>query len=333
MLPGSDRQSASELPFVRDCQFLHNLHAWRFRKSDPAALLALRCLLEQFEALLAEECMVIEDGAPKSVHQMRVSTRKLRAALRVFKQFSPVDAAREFKREFKWLASLLGDVRDLDVHREQCTHDTNKLGPELATCLDEYQSHLAREHEVAREHLLSGLKGERYRQLKAAFIEFLQGGLVPARQVPTRSSTIRKAAVRSIGKQYQRVRRHGRAITRKSSDEEFHALRIDCKRLRYLLEFYREVYGPLFKGTVKRVKKLQDVLGALQDTCVASARLSNYADQISTRDGTDQQQLALRQLIDHQDQQAIKLRHRFRKVWKRFDRRGARKRLLANLVS
>src|SRR6185436_5127820 len=50
----------------------------------------------------------------EGIHQRRVATRRMRAALRVFRGFVP-DAAEDVRAELKWLAGSLGAVRDLDV--------------------------------------------------------------------------------------------------------------------------------------------------------------------------------------------------------------------------
>ncbi len=52
--------------------------------------------------------------------------------------------------------------------------------------------------------------------------------------------------------------------------ERLHALRIACKRLRYTLEFFREVLGPDTRSLIKEIVTMQDHLGDLQDAVVAS---------------------------------------------------------------
>jgi CHAD domain-containing protein len=56
----------------------------------------------------------------------------------------------------------------------------------------------------------------------------------------------------------------------------FHALRIACKGLRYTLEFFEDVLGPGARPLIKRVKRLQDHLGDLQDAVVTSGILRDY---------------------------------------------------------
>ena len=54
---------------------------------------------------------------PEELHDMRVATRRLRAALSLFEAVLPV-RAQVFREELGWLARLLGTVRDLDVQLE-----------------------------------------------------------------------------------------------------------------------------------------------------------------------------------------------------------------------
>jgi CHAD domain-containing protein len=55
-----------------------------------------------------------------------------------------------------------------------------------------------------------------------------------------------------------------------------HALRIECKRLRYTLEFFEEVLGPEAEQVIEQVVHLQDHLGGLNDADVAIAMLSDF---------------------------------------------------------
>ena len=163
------------------------------------------------------------------------------------------------------------------------------------------------------------------------FTEFLQRGPSETAAQADCTLSIGDAATRFIGKQYERVLRNGRAIRPDSLDETLHALRIDCKRLRYLFEFFHPVYGKSLNPFIRRLKKLQDVLGEFQDSCVATERLRQYADSVPMQAKNRGELLALGQLINSQRLQATDRRDRFHEVWKRFDRKGCRKQVLAVL--
>ncbi len=315
----------------RDTPFVQRLHEQKLSPTDSAIHLAYRCLLEQFEEMLAQEPKAWEGLEPEGVHQMRVSTRRLRAAFRAFKDVLPAHSIRSFNREFKWVAAALGEVRDLDVYRDNLKHYAAEIPAADAAHLSDYQRHLADQWRKARKRLLACLMSRRYERLKDRFARFLERG--PSRQVMKTFGvvTIGDAAWQLIGKRYKSVRRDGRAITPGSPDESLHALRIQCKRLRYLFEFFYPIYGKVLKPQIKRLKKLQDVLGEFQDACVATQQLRQYAEGVPARVSNRGRLIALGQLISGQSRQAAICRDDFRQAWKRFDRKGGRKAILALL--
>ena len=66
------------------------------------------------------------------------------------------------------------------------------------------------------------------------------------------------------------------AILEQASLDQFHALRIEFKKLRYTLEFFREVLGDEAKGIISELKGLQDHLGDLNDARVAADLLRDF---------------------------------------------------------
>ena len=322
---------ASQAALPSSTPFVEMLRERAPAPADPAIHLAYGRLLEQFEEMVAQEPRAWEGLDPEGVHKMRVATRRLRSALRAFKKVLPA-SIRSFNGEFKWLAAVLGGVRDLDVARGNLPHFLSEIPEEDAAHLDDYQQHLADRWREERRHLLACLAGRRYGRLKAGFAERLERG-PSARVMETLGSiTVGEAAQLLIGKRYRGVLRRGREITSASSDESLHALRIRCKRLRYLLEFFRPTYGELLKAEVIRLKELQDVLGEFQDACVAGQLLRRYAEGLPMNSGNRGQLMALDQLIAGQDRRAATRRADFADAWERFDSTGGRVGLLTRLA-
>jgi CHAD domain-containing protein len=316
---------------VKDTGFIRALREQRLSPADSAVSLAYHCLLQHFEAMLAEEPRAWEGEDPEGAHQMRVATRRLRAAFRIFRGVLPARAAGSLNREFRWLAAMLGEVRDLDVYQENLKRYALEIPAEDSVHLTDYQEHLRRQWRRARERLLACLESRRYQRLKVRLARFLEHG--PSRRIlkEFRTLTIADAARQLIGKRYKRVLRDGRALAPDSPDESFHALRIQCKRLRYLFEFFDSSYGGLLQPHIKRLKRLQDVLGEIQDARVATEQLSQYASRVLMRSRNRGQLIALGQLISGQRRQAAFERGDFLEAWKRFDRKRRRKAILASL--
>ena len=76
--------------------------------------LAFAVLRRQLGVVRAKEPGTRLGEDPEELHDMRVATRRLRAALSLFAGVLPV-RAQAFREELGWLGRLLGAVRDLDV--------------------------------------------------------------------------------------------------------------------------------------------------------------------------------------------------------------------------
>ena len=322
---------ASRIVLPTGAPFLRALREQAPGPADPAIHLAWGRLLEQFEEMVAQEPRAWEGLDPEGVHKMRVATRRLRSALRAFKKVLPA-SIRSFNGEFKWLAAALGGVRDLDVARGNLPHFLSEIPPEDAAHLKDYEQFLADRWQEERRRLLACLASRRYGRLTTGFAQRLERGPSAGAMETLGSITVGDAAQLLIGKRFRGVLRRGREITSASSDDSLHALRIRCKRLRYLLEFFRPTYGELLKAETRRLKKLQDVLGDFQDACVAGRLLRRYAEGLPMRSGNRGQLVALGQLIGGQDRRAAIRRADFAQAWERFDTTGGRTGLLTRLA-
>ena len=81
-----------------------------------------------------------------------------------------------------------------------------------------------------------------------------------------------------VSRRYKKWRKAGKDLSEESPPEEYHEFRKEGKRLRYTLEFLKDVYGKkATMGLVKPLKELQDSLGRHQDLIVAAELLENVA--------------------------------------------------------
>jgi CHAD domain-containing protein len=244
--------------------------------------LAYAVLRRQLAVLRAKEPGTRLGEDPEELHDMRVATRRLGAALDLFDDVLPV-RARTYRSELSWLAAVLGAVRDLDVQQEAQEEVADAMEgwralldlPPEDDPLQTLHALLHRERESARAALLAALDSPRWDRLQRGLASMVQQG--PLR----RSAATRLPAVigvpdlvaarhRAVAKAATRAKKSGVAA-------DFHRLRIRGKRLRYSLEFSAELYGGRTSRYVRRLTALQDQLGTLQDTEVAAARLAALA--------------------------------------------------------
>lgn len=81
-----------------------------------------------------------------------------------------------------------------------------------------------------------------------------------------------------IWKVYRRVRRMGKAVHPDTPARHMHLLRIECKKLRYLIELFRDLYADAdIAQLAPGLSQLQDNLGDLNDLHVQQAQLRRFA--------------------------------------------------------
>jgi CHAD domain-containing protein len=84
-------------------------------EDDPFALAAAEVVAMRAAELAEQSADVLDIEDIERVHDMRVATRRLRAALEVFEPCFPKRRFKETLREVKALADALGERRDRDV--------------------------------------------------------------------------------------------------------------------------------------------------------------------------------------------------------------------------
>ncbi|MDW8395360.1 MAG: CHAD domain-containing protein [Anaerolineae bacterium] len=232
--------------------------------------LAFAVLREHFAAFMRQEAGARIGDDPEFVHRMRVASRRLRAALRIFQPINPEQCER-FRDELRWIARALGEVRDLDVQLAQ-VEAWNAQGGGFEPLAQMLES----ERDAARARLLRAFNSKRYASLIEDFSAFLRAGqaapefaALPARQI----------ALSLVLRQYAAVRELGDALRADSAPEAYHALRIEVKRLRYALEFIRWLRPKAVQRFLPRLVALQDVLGDQQDAHVAAERVGKLLEQ------------------------------------------------------
>ena len=239
---------------------------------------AFAVLRRQFAEMRAHEPGTRIGEDPEELHDMRVATRRMRAAMKVFEGALP-ERARWFRGELRWLASALGDVRDLDVQTKRLEaldggadgYDPDSLGKVIDI--------IEKRRTEARRRMLRALDSVRYQRLETSLGEMLRRGpgaereLAQANGHSPEGESVTSAAPGLISARYRKWRKAAERLDESSPPESFHDLRKKGKRLRYALEFVSEVYGKPVAALIKPLKALQDDLGDHQDAVVAAEAL------------------------------------------------------------
>jgi CHAD domain-containing protein len=266
--------------------------------TKSAGEVAFAILRRHFGAMLAHEPGVRLGEDPEELHDMRVATRRLRAALKLYSDFLPKRSER-YERDLRWVAGALGEVRDLDVHLQGLCEESSRNGEVLEQVIA-----LLRERRVeARRRMLEALDSNRYERLLASFSATLRRGRNPGPTDP-----ILEAAPDLLRDRYKKVRKAANTLSEDSPPEHYHELRKKGKRLRYALEPLQEIYGKSAQKMVKLLKKAQDDLGDHQDLIVACGLMEELG---AARDRPPQVAFTMGSMAERNGREASEIRAGF----------------------
>ncbi|QQD16953.1 CHAD domain-containing protein [Spongiibacter nanhainus] len=244
------------------------------QSAESAVRQMIRAMLEQARLF---EPGILEDTDTEFLHQYRVSIRKARSLVTLMGKVLSLDAKTTLKQCFKQLVGPTGELRDMDVFLLAKDHYTALLPGGFEAGLDELFAEASKDRRRALKRVRKWMRSERYQQV----INDLDTTLSSPAQLQSKKAAKPVATLleKNAHKSFQRIKSLGSSIDKYTPDNEIHALRIECKKMRYLMEYFIEILPekPTMKF-VKSLKKLQDVLGDFNDYAVQQNFLRQYTD-------------------------------------------------------
>lgn len=261
----------------------YRLHLGTAPMPFKAEAVALSAAMPPFEAFrrIALSCLehlqqnhhgALTSDDPEYIHQMRVATRRLRAALRLFAPVLPDGLADSLHLPLAALMTHLGRARDLDVLLSEIANPVLTALPNEPR-LPALASDITNRRYAARAEALALLAAPDYGRTLLAALESLHPvPAVDSAEIPLQSfATVR---LRRLRKKLRRLA----AAAELEEPASLHALRIGVKRLRYALEFFAPLAADgAFVRALQRLAALQDTLGQLNDLTNAGALLMDCA--------------------------------------------------------
>ncbi|WP_078120709.1 CHAD domain-containing protein [Thiosocius teredinicola] len=219
------------------------------------------------------------------LHDLRVATRRTRSALSQIKRVLPDAVVAEYKTRFAWVGQITGPVRDLDVFLLELPHYRASLPTVMAGDLDALEEHLRAAHQTEQARLKRKLGSAEMKTLLDDWRNVLEGDLPLDQAGWFADLPIGQVASQRIWKMYRKTLKAGRAVTPDDPPEAMHELRKDCKKLRYLIEFFRSLYDAKdVKAIIRVLKDLLDNLGDYQDLVVQADKLRAFAAELNQDD-------------------------------------------------
>lgn len=278
---------------------------------EAGSALRLICRL-QLEAMERHLPGARRGRDPEELHDLRVAVRRTRSAVGEFRKLFPPGPLEHFRGEFRWLGEVTGPVRDLDVYLEKLPGYQALLPDDAAGALAPFRRFLQHQRQLERRRLVRRLDSPRLKRLLADWRVFLEtGGPDPWPEHASRPTV--EVVRKRIWKLYRCFSSQGKAITAASPDHDLHRLRITGKKLRYLVEFFRECYPPAEVAVlVRAMKAIQDFLGDYQDCTVQQARLTELDRQMAAEGALPPEtHAALALLVERLHQRQCRMRKDF----------------------
>jgi CHAD domain-containing protein len=240
---------------------------------EPPADPVHRAVAEQVEQLLVWDRAVRAD-VDDSVHQMRVTTRKIRSLLQASEGAFGISDDAWVLDELRQLAAILGVARDAEVLAERYERTLDELPAELVRGP-------VRERLVdgAKKHYTAGLRRSLIAMRSRRYFQLLDAleGLVAIEPPPAPPGE--EPAQLTIDAAYRRIRKAAKAAAGAADadkDEALHRIRKGAKRLRYTAAATGD------DKVSDRAKTIQTLLGDHQDSVVSRTHLSRQAEAANT---------------------------------------------------
>lgn len=248
-------------------------------------------------------------GDIEDLHEMRVSTRRLRAILRAARPLLVPGWPDALRTELAWLGELLGPARDLDVQVEYFREEAVALESRDRKPLERFVTQLRTERHRVQLSLVKELDSPRYLEL---IRQLAQAAHSPAVVV----SAVRLPDIAAL--EFTKLRKAMRKLGRSPSDIDLHRLRIKTKRTRYAAELAETCTGKPARRFIAQAKLFQDLLGVHQDAVLAEQHIRKFTEQSTSVRAA----FVAGRMVERQRQRRESARSRFKAQWKKLKKRG-----------
>ena len=251
---------------------------------------------------------------PEAVHQARVATRRVRSALRTFRDVLDPEWGGSLRGRLKQVAGGLGAVRDTEVLRDRLRSGGRSLPEGDRKGLEELLTRLESTRDEARERLLAAIREPSY---VALLDELVEAAREPRVLEEAAGAPAASELASALERPWKHLEHAVEGAGEDASDASLHAVRIRAKRARYAAEAVSPVFGKRAEAFADAAADLQDVLGDHQDSVVARAWL-----RAAAQDGADA--FVAGELAAIEAQAAAEARAAWPKAWKALSRKRLR---------
>lgn len=292
----------------------HNLS--EIQTTDPITEAGRKIFAKQLDKMLQHEAGSRTGEDIESVHQMRVAIRRMRSLFKLLGTYYKPKTVAKFSCSLRDIAKTLGQIRDLDVlildlqdFQSTQDDDTQVIIKRIIKKLDKRR----RKNRITLNALFDSMPYHKFVKQFTSFTKTHNKGAVSVDDKRT-PHQVRHLLPILLHERLASVRAYDTVLPH-VEDEILHALRVEFKRLRYAVEFFKPVLGASAEKFIKEVKVMQDLLGRINDITVFTQRVSVIKRLNSKQQAVIEIYSTIRQ------QELDSLRNQFDAQWQSFNKR------------
>ncbi|MGE9295965.1 MAG: CHAD domain-containing protein [Puniceicoccales bacterium] len=242
-------------------------------------------LVSSWEQMEVNVDGMLADIDSEFLHDYRVALRRTRSLLQLVKGVYTEEDVLRFKQDLGDVMRGTNRLRDLDVYLLEQDAYAKLLPPALRDGLGMFFADLKAERGKVFKKFQRDFQGAAVKGKLNAWQAFLaKRAAEPQEGCPDGELPVSVLARKLLRKRFNRIIKDGRKITDETPDEAVHELRIQFKKLRYLLEFFKSLFdGDELDFLIKRSRKMQSVLGTFNDLCVQQATITQYLSTVNLK--------------------------------------------------
>ncbi len=241
---------------------------------------ALTKLLQTIEAQM--------EGVEKSedieyVHKMRVTSRRIRAAMPIFKECFPKKRYKKWLKEIKKVTQFLGNARDLDVQIEVIKNYSKQLQPiEPKSGMENLLERHIDQRIYLQSSVINGLQELETSEVLQQITNYCQQIIKESTSTFFNLFVVREKAFWQISSKLDEFLAMEEFVHKENEILKHHKMRIRAKWLRYTMETFAPLYPEELSEEIEMIKDFQDTLGEMHDCDVWIESIPKFIKEIQS---------------------------------------------------
>jgi putative phosphoesterase len=242
---------------------------------------ALLKLLAVFETQIDG---VIKSSDIEYVHKTRVTSRRLRAAMPLFKECLPTKKNKQWLCQIKKVTRLLGDARDLDVQIVFVEQYMDKLdSPAEKADVDLLLKAHKKRRKSIQPTIVCGLKELKATDVLGNLGKFCEKTITEPSNPAFDPQKVLEKAHWHISFKLDDFLALENWVHIENEVLKHHEMRIHAKKLRYTMESFAQLYKNKLSEEIEKIKTFQDILGEMHDCDVWTQYIPKFIQETNAK--------------------------------------------------